>query len=89
MIRFSSSSREPECVPHARQELHETTVSKGNGNDDIGLRNAPGSHVDQTQHERGQGEGTQSQWGRVGELAALDALVGTWLKLTTEGGQQA
>ena len=83
------SLRKLEYVPHACEELHQTTVPKGERHHEIRLRNAAGPHVDQTQDEGGQGERAQSQRSGVGELAALDGLVGTRLELTTKGRQEA
>ena len=42
-------------------------------------------HIDQTQHKGGEGEGAQSQRGRIGEFAIRDLLVGTRLEFTAEG----
>jgi hypothetical protein len=41
-------------------------------------------HVDDTEHESGEGESTQAQRSRVTELAVRHRLVQTWLELTTE-----
>lgn len=74
-------------IPHAREQLHQTTVSKGKRDDDVGLRHPSRPHVDQTQDESGEGESGQSQRGRVGEFPILHRGVGTGLELTAKGRQ--
>jgi hypothetical protein len=72
-------------VPHASKKLNKTTVSEGEGNDNVGGCNAPSPQVDGRQNKGGEGESTETERSRVGELAALDGPVETGLELTTEG----
>jgi hypothetical protein len=65
--------------------LDKSTVAEGQGDDDVVCLDTSGSQIDQTEHEGGQGEGRQAERSRVGEFAALDGLVETRLKFTTEG----
>ena len=74
-------------VPHAGEQLHQSTVPKRNAHHEIRRCNASRSQVDQTQYEGGQRKGAQTQWCRIGKLPPLDGLVCTGLELTTEGWQ--
>lgn len=74
-------------VPHAGEQLHQSTIPKGNTHHDIRRCNAPRAQIDQTQHECRQCKGAQPQRCRVGELSPLDGPVCTGLELTTESGQ--
>lgn len=73
--------------PHAREELDKTAVAESKGNDNVRCIHAASAQVDTRQDEGGQGEGTETQWRRVGEFAGRDWLVQTGLELTTKGGQ--
>lgn len=73
-------------IPHARTQLNEAAIAKGSADDDVGLGDVGGPHVDAAQHESGQRESAEAQRRRVGELAVLDR-VATGLGLTTEGRQ--
>lgn len=74
-------------IPHASKQLHQSSVSKSNTDDEIRSSQTPGTHVDQAQDEGGQGESGEAQGRRIGESAILDLLVETRLELTTEGRQ--
>jgi len=74
-------------IPHASKKLNKTTIRERSTNDKRRLRQAPCAHIDQREQERRQRESAQTQRRRVGELAALGALVGTGLEFTTEGRQ--
>lgn len=76
-------------VPHAGQQLHQTTITKGQTDDDVGFIDVSGLHVDQAQHKGRQREGTQAQGRGVGQFAVLDRTVETRLEFSTEGGQTA
>lgn len=67
--------------------MNETTITKGQGDDEVGGSNAANLEVDQGEDEGGEGESGQTQRSWVGELAVGDGLVETGLELTTEGGQ--
>jgi len=56
-------------VPHAGQQLDETTITVGKGYDNVGAVKTTCLDVDQGQNEGGEGEGRQTQGCRVGELA--------------------
>lgn len=58
-------------IPHASQQLDQTAVGVGEGNDNVGLLNTASLHVDGRKDKRGQGESAQSQGSGVGELAVL------------------
>jgi len=74
-------------IPHASQQLDQAAVSEGNAHDQVGCTQPSGAHVDQAQHEGGQGESRQAQGSRIGDATVLDLLVETRLKLTAEGRQ--
>lgn len=74
-------------IPHAGKQLNQTTIRECSTDDDAGLGDILGVHVDRTQDESGEGESTQAQRSRVTELAALDGLIQTRLELTTKGRQ--
>ena len=74
-------------IPHARQQLHQSSIPKGQPHNQIRHSNTRRTHIDQTQHEGGEREGTQAQRCRIGDFAVRDLLVGTRLELTTKGGQ--
>jgi hypothetical protein len=74
-------------LPHACQELYQTTISKSKGHDNVWLKHIPGLDIDEGQDEGGQGESAQSQRGRVRELAMCGGPVQTRLELSTEGGE--
>lgn len=71
-------------VPHAGQQLDQTTIAESQRNDDVGHPDVSRAQVDQAEHEGGQGEGAQPERCRVGEFAAFDRSVETRLELTTE-----
>lgn len=71
-------------LPHASKQLHQSTVSESDADNEVWLCDTAGAHVDQAQDKGGESESTQAQWSRVGEFAILDALVQTRLELTTE-----
>ena len=77
----------PKNIPHASQQLHQASISKGQTDHEVGSAQPPCSHVDQTQDEGSQGESAQAQGRRVGNIAVLDLLVETRLELTSEGRQ--
>ncbi len=79
--------KDEEDIPHAREQLHQASVSKRNTDDQIGSTQPPCSHVDQAQDEGGQGESRQAQGRRVGDTTVLDLLVETGLKFSSEGRQ--
>lgn len=72
-------------LPHAGQKLNKPAISESERNDDVGCGQISGSNIDQGEDEGRQGESGKTERGRVGELAAFDALVQTRLELTTEG----
>lgn len=72
-------------IPHASEKLDKTTVSEGEGNGNVGSGDTASLQVDARQDKGGEGESTETERGRVGELAALDGPVETGLELTTEG----
>jgi hypothetical protein len=72
-------------IPHAGQQLDQTTIAKGQPDDDAGIGDVARAHVDAAEHERGQGETAQAERRRVTELALADRPVQTRLELTTEG----
>jgi hypothetical protein len=71
-------------VPHASQELNETTVRVCQGNNDVGVTDTAGVDVDQGQDEGRKSESRQTQGSWVGELAVRGP-VETGLEFTTEG----
>merc|ERR1712225_140187 len=84
---------EPDEIDHKRildiitpyvAPVVQSSVAESKRNNNIGLVNAANSNVDQRQDECGQGESTQSQRSRVGELALSGWLVETGLELSTE-----
>lgn len=85
--RVGSGLKGEENIPHAGKQLHQTSVSKGKTDHQIGSTEPSCPHVDQTQDEGGQGEGAQTQGCRVGDTTVLDLLVETGLKLSSESGQ--
>ena len=86
-VRSVSGRIKGRCnVPHAGEQLDQATVSKGNGNHNVGAGDPSRAHIDQAQDEGGQGERAETERGRIGELAAFDSGIGTWLELTTKGG---
>lgn len=74
-------------IPHAREQLHQASVPKGETDHQVGSTQPPRPHVDQAQDEGGQGESGQAQGRRVGDATVLDLLVETWLELTSKGRQ--
>lgn len=74
-------------LPHAGEQLHQSTVAEGKADDEIGLGHGAGTHIDQAQDKGGEGESAQAQGSGIGELAVLDALVQAGLELTTKGGK--
>lgn len=72
-------------LPHASQQLHQATIPKGDGHNYVRLGNAPSTHIDQAQHEGGQGKGAQAQGGRVGEFTLGNVLVQARLELAAKG----
>ena len=74
-------------IPHAGQQLHQTAISKGKGDNDVGFEHISGLDVDEGQDEGGQGEGTQPQRGRIGNLAVGGGFVQTRLELSSKGGE--
>lgn len=74
-------------LPHARKQLHQATIAKGDRHHDIRLRNPPRAHVDQTQHKGRQGKRTESQRRRIGNLPVLDLTVRARLELSSKGRQ--
>lgn len=87
MTRPMHRTRSRRYIPHAGKQLNDTTVGKGRPDDDVGLGDVTGAHVDAAQHEGGEGEGAEAQRGRVGKLAVLDGAVQAGLEFTSEGGQ--
>ena len=71
-------------VPHASQQLNKTTVSERDGNDDVRGSDTSSAHVDQTEHEGGEGESAETQRCRIGEFPLGNRLVSTGLEFTTE-----
>lgn len=71
--------------PHAGKQLNETTITESQSDDNVGSGDVASTHVDTAQHERGEGESTQTQRSRVGKLALLNRLVQTGLELSSEG----
>lgn len=71
-------------VPHASKQLHQSTVSEGNTDNQVGRAQASSAHVDQAQHESGESESGKAQRCRIGEPTFLDALVETGLELSSE-----
>ena len=72
---FPSHHDKNSCAPHASKELNQTTISKGQGDDDVGGAEAQGAQIDQAEDESGEGESRETKRRRVGELATLDRLV--------------
>lgn len=85
---LAHATREPDrkkYIPHTSQQLDKTTITESQSDNNVGLSDISGTHVDCAQHESGEGESAQAQRSRVTELAALNGLVQTGLELTTEG----
>lgn len=72
-------------IPHAREQLHQTSIRKGKPDQNIRLGNSPHFHLNQSQNERAQRKGAQSQGRRVGDLAILDGAIETRLELAPKG----
>ena len=85
--RVGFGLKDEEDIPHASEQLHQASVSKGNTDDQIGSTQPPCPHIDQAQDEGGQGESRQAQGRRIGDTTVLDLLVETGLKLSSEGRQ--
>ena len=75
------------CVPHARKELYQPSIAKGNTDHQVRGAQVSRSHVDQTQDERRQSESAEAKRGWVGDLAVLDLLVHTGLELSSKSRQ--
>lgn len=58
-------------IPHASEELDQTSVSKGEGDGNVGRSHAASVEVDARKDERGKGEGRETEGCRVGELSVL------------------
>lgn len=74
-------------LPHASQQLYQSTIAKGNTHHQIRGTQPSCPHIDQAQDEGGQGESAQTQWCWVGNVAVLDLFVETRLEFTSEGRQ--
>lgn len=72
-------------LPHAGEQLNETTITESQSDDNVGSGDVASTHVDAAQHESGERESTQTQRSRVGELALLNRPEQTGLHLTSEG----
>lgn len=73
-------------IPHASEQLYQSTVAKRETHDQIWRAQAACTHIDQAEDEGGKSESAEAKWCRVGEFAVLDSLVETRLEFTTEGG---
>lgn len=73
-------------LPHAGQQLDETTVGVSQTDHNGGGRDAAGSGIDQTQDKGGESEGAETQGSRIGELSEA-GLVGRTLEGTARGGE--
>ena len=71
-------------LPHARQELNNTTIAEGKRDGNVGDVHASCSEVDKREHEGCQGESAETERCRVGKLAVLVVPVKTWLELSAE-----
>ena len=74
-------------IPHAGQQLHQTAISKCNAHDKIRRCQTSRAHIDQAQHECGQGESGQTERSGIGETPVLDLLIETRLKLSSKSGE--
>lgn len=73
-------------LPHTSQELDKTTITVGNGDNEVRLTDAQGAHVNQRQHKGGESESGQSKRRRVGEVL-LRSAVEARLEFTAESRQ--
>lgn len=76
-------------IPHAGQQLNETTICKGQADNNVRLRDAAGVDVDERQHKGGQGEGAQAEGRWVGKLAVGGGPVETRLELSSKGAKSS
>lgn len=74
-------------LPHACKQLNQPTVAKRQSNYYVGGAQSSSTHVDQAQDKSCQGESGQAKGCRIGDFPVLDLTVGTWLKLSSKGGQ--
>ena len=74
-------------LPHASQQLYQSTVAKSYTDHQIRCTQPPCPHIDQAQDEGGQGESAQPEGCWVGNVAVLDLFVETGLEFTSEGRQ--
>lgn len=75
---------EEQDVPHAGEELDETSVSEGEGDGDVGRSDAASVEVDARKDEGREGESRKTQWRWVGELSVLVGLPQSGLERATE-----
>lgn len=73
-------------IPHAGEQLNETSIPVGKSNNETRRANAFCVDVDQRQDESRESESTETERSRVGELAVRWA-VETRLEITTEGSK--
>lgn len=71
--------------PHASQELYNTSITKSQGDDNIGSGDTTSLEVDGGEDKGGQGESTEAERGWVGKLAVLNGAIQTRLEFTTKG----
>lgn len=71
--------------PHAREQLNEPAVTKGQCHHDVWLINSSHLDIDQRQDKSGQGECAETEGCRVGEFPPRRRPVQAWLKFTTKG----
>ncbi len=76
-------------IPHARKQLHQSAVTIGQRNHDIGFGQVTSADVDQGQDEGGEGESAQTQRSWVGELSLCRGSVETRLELTAKGRESS
>jgi hypothetical protein len=76
-------------IPHSCEQLDETSIPKGKGNDNVGLCNTSGTNIDQGEDKSSQGESTETEGSRIGEFSFGGGLVETGLKLSTESWESS
>jgi len=75
------------CIPHARKQLTNPTISEGSSNNDVWRRDAIRLDIDEREHKGCQCESRETERNWVGEYALSCRLIETRLEFTTEGGE--
>lgn len=71
-------------IPHASKQLHQTTITKSERDNNIRLLQPSHTDIDQRQHESRKSERAETEGSRVGEFATSGRLIQTRLEFTTE-----